>query len=147
MQGIKEKENALFCSMKKIFTILLVLGLATGIGLFFLKADRTYPNVLAQSKIQSILKVSDVEYKVSLSQGSSAYDLMEAAKTQGLNFQERQFAGLGVFIDEINGVKSSQKDGKYWIYYINGQKAQVGISSYIIKPNDVISWKYEKSTY
>ena len=50
---------------------------------------------------------------------------------------------MGKFIETINGVKGNGDQN--WIYYVNGQKAQVGVSNYKIKPGDVVSWKYEEN--
>lgn len=64
-------------------------------------------------------------------------------KDYPFTFSGKEYSGLGFFVEEINGVKNNTQEGRYWIYYINGKKAQVGISSYILKPNDIIMWKYE----
>lgn len=54
---------------------------------------------------------------------------------------------MGEFVEEINGIKNNQATGEYWIYYINGESAKMGVSNYIIKPNDVIKWNYEKANF
>ena len=65
------------------------------------------------------------------------------ARDTDFTFSGKKFGGdLGLFVEEINGVKNNSD--KYWVYYINDTKAQVGISNYIIQPNDLIEWKYEK---
>ena len=46
-------------------------------------------------------------------------------------------------IEEINKVKNGGE--KNWIYYVNGKKAEIGVSNYKIKEGDVVSWKYENS--
>ncbi len=94
------------------------------------------------------LYVGDKEYKIALKENSSVYDLMLALKQSGqLDFKGRNSAGLGFFVEEINGVKNNPRDNTFWIYYINGKAAEVGISNYHLKPNDIITWKYEKSLY
>ena len=68
---------------------------------------------------------------------------MTKLKSEGeVSFSGKEYSSMGFFVEEINGVKNDNLAGKYWIYYINGQSAQVGISNYIIKPNDLIEWKY-----
>lgn len=136
--------------MRKILKILVVVvGLVT-IGYFAFK-DRTNQNVLPIRQIQgdtiqSSLRIGDLVYKISLPSGSSVYDLMNLAlKSTQFRFEGKKFPGMGFFVDEINGIKQDARRGKYWIYYINDKEAQVGVSTYIIKPNDVISWKYEAS--
>jgi len=55
-------------------------------------------------------------------------------------FKDKTYAGMGKFIEEINGKKNGEKN---WIYYVNNIKANIGISNYKIKSGDVVSWKYE----
>ena len=47
---------------------------------------------------------------------------------------------MGKFIESINDLKNGEKN---WIYYVNGEKANIGVSNYKIKSGDVVSWKYE----
>ena len=67
---------------------------------------------------------------------------MEKLKSEGkINFVEKNYTGMGKFIESINGIKNGEKN---WIYYVNGQKANIGVSNYKIKNGDIVSWKYEK---
>ena len=95
-----------------------------------------------------VLEIEEQQYPIQISPGGSAYDLMLIAKEQGLmSFSSRDYGGdLGQLIEEINGIKNSVREKKYWIYYINGQKAQIGISNYHPNAHDIISWKYEDET-
>lgn len=75
---------------------------------------------------------------------SSVYDALYKLNLDNkIKVEFKNYSGLGYFVDSINGKGSDKLHGKYWIYYINGVKAQTGISSYILKLNDVITWKYE----
>jgi hypothetical protein len=58
-------------------------------------------------------------------------------------FKEKNYSGMGEFIEEINNQKNNGE--KNWIYYVNDKKANIGISNYKINPGDVVSWKYETS--
>lgn len=113
--------------------------------------DRTYDAVLStqieqNNLIPVSLIVGEERYEVQVSPGSSVYDLMKYAEAQnGLEFKGRSFSGMGFFIEEIQGKAQNNRAGMYWIYSINGKKAEVGVSNYIIQPNDVISWSYEQS--
>ncbi len=76
--------------------------------------------------------------------GSTGHDAMLALQLiYGVEFTGHDFGTLGFFIESIGGIKNDTLKGKYWIYYINGSKAQIGISNYIVQPNDIITWKYE----
>lgn len=67
---------------------------------------------------------------------------LEAMKTSGIDFKTKTFSGLGEFVEEIGGLKNDPQEGKYWIYFINGETAKLGISTQIVMPGDLIEWKY-----
>jgi len=94
------------------------------------------------------LKVGDKEYDTTLPVNSTVYELMLTLKQDGqLDFKGKDSAGLGFFVEEINGLKNDPANNTYWIYYVNGRAGQIGISFYHLKANDIISWKYEKSPF
>lgn len=139
------------------FLIILVIALSLFLVLFkegdrsfdseSLRLEETQERVLPQEEalLSISLSLPDVQYEVSVLEGSTVYDLMDkASKEYGFSFSGKNFPGIGFFIEEIKGVRQDTRKGLYWIYSINGQKAQVGISNYILKPHDVITWTYEK---
>jgi hypothetical protein len=88
------------------------------------------------------LEIEKESYKGEVIEGESVYDFMNRLKERNvINFKEKTYAGLGKFIEEINGIKGNGE--KYWIYYVNGEKAKIGVSIYKLNPGDVVSWKYE----
>lgn len=92
--------------------------------------------------------IGEKKYEIAVSENSTVYDLMNSLKQRGdINFNGKTSAGLGFFVEEINGQKNNTNTNTYWIYYINGEAAGVGISNYILKPGDIISWKYEKPQF
>lgn len=102
---------------------------------------------MAEEKVKAVLIVSGNKYEAAIKPGSSAYDLMNALKEQKkIDFKSNNYSGLGVFIEEINGVRNNQ-GGMNWLYYVNGQPAKIGVSYYMVKANDVIEWKYEKKSF
>lgn len=124
------------------------------IGLTFLgvvSGDRTNTDVLSlqesqkqENFIEATLTVEGKIYTVSLPEASSVYELMaRAQETSDFQFKGREFPGLGFFVQELNGVAENPRQGTFWIYYINGEKAKVGISAYAVKADDIISWEYE----
>ena len=132
-------------------TLLFVVLLGGGVALIGALQDRTLNNVPAplgqqaqEQGISVVLEVPEVRYSITLSKGSSVYDLLVKAQEETeFRFSGKDFIGLGFFVEEINGKEQNPRAGKYWIYYINDQKAEVGISIYKLKSHDVISWKYE----
>lgn len=55
---------------------------------------------------------------------------------------ETETGDYGEYIISINDKK--QENNYYWNYYINGEYASIGVSSYKIKENDVYTFKLEK---
>jgi len=160
---------------KTVFSIfgfsILLIGI--GVGVFVVTSqhitsrstfeDRTTANVLAlQPQIEeavlsaplsktstsyiAFLEVQDKRYESNISQNISVYDFMiQLQEAQDFQFSGKDFFGVGFFVEEINHVVEDTRNRVYWIYYINDQKAKVGVSSYTINPNDIITWKYEKA--
>jgi len=78
-------------------------------------------------------------YQLQVTNTSTAIEAMKGAE---LNFKTKNFSDLGEFVEEINGMKNDPHAGKYWMYFINGESAKLGISTQIVKPGDLIEWKY-----
>lgn len=146
----------IFSDMKGIFArygLFAVLSIsAGGFAFFSFIWGRTGYDVLplanqetwAQEQVAVFLDFQGERYKAELTAGSSALDLMEYARQSGqFSFEGREYPGIGFFVDEVAGIKQDPRERKYWIYYINGKKATVGVSSYKLQEGDVISWKYE----
>lgn len=54
---------------------------------------------------------------------------------------------LGYFVTMIDGIYDNPNNpNDYWLYYINGQVAPVGIDSYFVKDGDMISFDYVPAT-
>lgn len=88
------------------------------------------------------------EFNIDALSGSTVYEAMLLLHAKGLlPIVFKQFAGLGAFVQSINGLENSAKNNQFWIYYINGKAATLGISSIKLNPNDYITWKYEESKF
>ncbi|MBI2990424.1 MAG: DUF4430 domain-containing protein [Candidatus Magasanikbacteria bacterium] len=93
------------------------------------------------------LKIKEENYEMDVGVNASLYEAMNetAQKNPGFTFTSKNFGpGLGFFIESINELSNNTKEKQYWIYYINGVKAQIGVSAYHIKQDDIIEWNYEK---
>ncbi|MFZ3015460.1 MAG: DUF4430 domain-containing protein [Minisyncoccia bacterium] len=102
-----------------------------------LKQNSPDPN----SKIITLL-INEAKYTTNISEETSVYDFMDKLRTEGkIYFKDKTYSGMGKFIEEINGIKNGEK---YWIYYVNNKKANIGVSNYKINEGDIVSWKYEK---
>lgn len=47
---------------------------------------------------------------------------------------------FGPFVESINSVSGG---GKYWVFYVDGQMANVGAGEYKTKGGEKIEWKFE----
>ncbi len=100
-----------------------------------------------EEKIKAVMIIGGVKYDIAVKPGSSAHDVLNLLKLENkVNFSGKNYAELGFFVEEINGLKNDPA-GKNWVYYVNGSPAQVGSSNYLIKNNDIIEWKYEKKSF
>lgn len=100
-------------------------------------------NEVDEKIIEVSLKVQDKTYIQKIKEKSSAYELMNQLKNQGLTFTANEYSDLGFFITEINGVKEDRKSKNYWTLYLNNKEATVGVSKLILKAGDSIEWKLE----
>ena len=84
------------------------------------------------------------QYKtLSLSSGDTVLDAMKTMQKhpQKIPFKTRGSGEL-TFITEIDLIRN-EGNGKNWVFYVNGQRANVGVGSYKLQANDRIVWKYE----
>lgn len=98
----------------------------------------------AEKLIPITFVFKNASYSVNVKEYTTGYEAMQKlASTTAFTFKATYNSGLGYFIDEINGVPNTSRT--FWIYYVNGKEATVGISMYIMKPGDSINWRYENS--
>ncbi len=100
--------------------------------------------------ITAKLLVNTEEYSTLTPPSSTLYDFMKllaADSKKPFLAEYKNYPGMGMFVESINGVKNDNQTQTYWIYYINGAVAKIGISQYIVQPNDIITWKFEKSKF
>lgn len=102
----------------------------------------------ATSTIRIKININGNEYTENYFENTSVYRYLEILKeNKKIDFTSQDYGEMGSLVEEINGLKNSVTDNKYWFYYVNGASASVGASQYILKPSDTIEWKYEKSNF
>ena len=75
-------------------------------------------------------------------EAGSLESLMEKRRADGLlAYESRSYPSLGSFIESIDGLKNG--GGSYWMLYLNGVSASVGMSQATVVPGDHIEWRYE----
>ncbi|MGH7249731.1 MAG: DUF4430 domain-containing protein [Minisyncoccia bacterium] len=103
-------------------------------------------NSQGAESVKTVLLINDIRYEGIIASKESVYDFMSMLRNEGkINFIEKSYSGMGMFIVSINGIKGGAD--RSWIYYVNDKEAGIGVSNYKINPGDVVSWKYEKSIY
>ena len=99
-------------------------------------------NKKEEKKIKITFIIIDKKYETEIKEGDSVFLAMQENKVNKVfDFTYTETLGLGSFITGINNQLGSP--GKYWMYYVNGLKASVGASQYILKEGDIISWQQE----
>lgn len=106
------------------------------------KKEQVQKESLNSTNLQVTVFVNQEKFSKEIPENSTVYDLLVDLDREGkIDFVFKEFSGLGFLVESISGVKSGS--GKYWIYYVNGKKAETGISNYKLKNSDSISWKLE----
>jgi len=103
------------------------------------------PESETKNNIQVVLNVLGKTYTTKLKEGATVYDAMsdiKNTKENNFSFISKEYSGLGIFVDEINGIKGVS--GKYWVYSVNGKEASVSVSKYILKGGDNILWEQKE---
>jgi hypothetical protein len=89
------------------------------------------------------LSVGDEFYSANILENSNVIDAMEKiALESGLEFETKNYPGLGEFVESINGVRNGS--GNYWFLYVNGNSSSVGASQYILSSGDAIEWRFQE---
>lgn len=73
-------------------------------------------------------------------EGKTALELL--ATEHQVDYQTSEF---GAFVSEIDGIKNTSDT--FWMFYVNGNLAEVSADKYATKAGDKIEWKYEKSPF
>ncbi len=146
--------------MKKINIFLLIGGLAIFISagcLIFL--DKIVPagfqekteTYQTEVKKEVSLIIDDGEgnidsFQSDFKKGMTAFDLLkEKTEESGLTLKTKTY-DIGILI-EVIGDKENGQDGKYWLYYVNGEMPMVSADKRELKPDDKVEFKFEKSTF
>lgn len=135
--------------MKKLFPLLLVSVIfCSGCQLEQKKIplSEPTPQVLPADEKRSakiiqriILPGSEKEEELIVVRNvESALDILK--RTHRVDIQTYSF---GDIVNGVDGV-SGGKDGRYWIYYINGKQSDIGAGEYEVKDGDTIIWKLQK---
>jgi len=119
------------------------------IGQFFPEEEVRISQEKPENKVTLVIdggegspRVFEAEFK----EGMTAFDLLRN-KTEELNIAlKTKTYDVGIFI-EVIGDKENGQDGKYWMYYVNGEMPMVAADKKEIKAGDKVEFKFEKSPF
>ena len=145
--------------MKKNVKIIIGIGifliLVAGVIFSFQnKADleeKSNDQILEEGTINATLIIDYGEGKIErfdreIKQGISVFDLLKKeAEKSGFTLKTKIY-DIGIFIEAI-GDKENGQDGKYWLYYINGEMPMVSADNMEIRAGDKIEFKFEESQF
>lgn len=85
-------------------------------------------------------------FEAEFNEGMTAFDLLKI-KAEELNIVlKTKTYDIGTLVETIRDKENGQ-DGKYWMYYVNGEMPMVAADKKEIKPGDKIEFKFEKSPF
>ncbi len=147
--------------MKKNVFIAIGVGIIIVIiGSWLLFSDNSWqPNikekenssVLETAEKKATLIINDGEkelktFEIEFVEGETAFGLLKN-KTEELNIiLKTKTYDIGTMI-EVIGDKENGQDGKYWLYYVNGQMPMVAADKNELKSGDKVEFKFEKSSF
>jgi len=106
--------------------------------------SRPQENQNKNKALTATVFVENTAYTAFFEKDHKVIDLMRyLAENTNFSFSGVDHGSLGFFVESINGLPNDKQTRKYWIYYINGQKAKTGVSNYAPNNSDIIEWKYE----
>lgn len=124
-------------NIKKILLPLILISLVLSVILFIkYKQTDLRSNTPSETNYATLKIEENTIYDISDYVGTTALEAIQnkvevVAKGDGVN----------AFITSIAGRQANTNKKEFWEFKVNGQQAQVGAGSYIIKNHDQIEWK------
>jgi len=146
--------------VKKYLLVLLSLFLAFIAGWFVLFRTIQNPSTIHQSYENQEAKETEQEIEIKLifdenneltssylpwKDKVTAYSLLtKLIEENNLEIETEQY-DFGIFIKSIDGKENS--NDMAWIYFVNGESGQVAADNMVVKPGDVVEWKYTEPKF
>lgn len=140
--------------MKKSIYLGGLIILALALAMFSDKIRQLYPqqeieNIQGSAEVVLIIESgpeSQLVFQDEFKTGMTAFSLLkEKAEGSGLVLETKSY-DIGVMIEAIGGKENGQ-EGKYWLYYINGEMPMVSADKQELKPGDKVEFKFEESSF
>ena len=150
------KKNNIFLAIAIIFIITVVwVLLSNSVNLFVQeeKIEIFQEQIKEQGQIKNKAtlivdggKELFYEAEVEFEEGMTVFDLLNN-ELEKLNLVLKfETYDLGIFIEAI-GDKENGEDGKYWLYYVNGETPMLASNKNKIETGDEIEFKFEESIF
>ena len=139
----------------KLFLLALVVVLAVSVLTACTqtsKVEEETTTEVTEDSMEEMVEVvinngEDVKtYELKYEEGLTAYDyLMKVAEENDLELKTTEY-DFGISVDGIGGMVGGT-DGKYWMYYIDGQSAPVAVDKQEVDAGVTVEFKFEKSEF
>lgn len=137
-----------FFKLVIIFIVAFILG--ASFAYYFVSRQAFSPAVQEGTDSVSIMfdygndKIDVTSLSIPTANATLFDVLKKASDDKKIKFNYKDYGGsLGIFIQSINEVAGTEE--RYWQYWVNNVYAQVGASSYVVQPGDIIIFKLIKS--
>lgn len=106
--------------------------------------ERTVETPNGQATVPAITQVTFTvvgggTYTASVPVGATVQGAMDVA---GVPYTTKGFGGMGAYVTSVDGIVEDEQAGMYWILYIDGAPAGLGISSAQVGSH--MTWRLEK---
>lgn len=79
---------------------------------------------------------------IGFTQGDTIFAAMQSElNKKNVPFEFKQYSGLGTLVTKI-GSKENGGGKRYWQYWVNGKHPDIGADQQLLKPGDVVEWKF-----
>lgn len=128
-----------------LVALVFIVGFGVGAAVDLPAFNPTTLNTSGSSSVSVMLDYGDgavATYSAPLSSGENVFQVTEKiTKDNDLAFESKTYEGLGALITRISEKENGTAD-RYWQYWVNHQKPEVGASAYILQPGDFVEWKF-----
>ncbi|MCX6764133.1 MAG: DUF4430 domain-containing protein [Candidatus Nealsonbacteria bacterium] len=150
MATINFKKIIIFTTV--LIGILLIISVAFIFYLkvpFFQEQEKKLPEQnqeIIEEKLLLAINYGGENTEADFKEGMTVFDLLKnGSEKLNLALKIKNY-DMGIFIEAIGG-KENGEDGRYWMYYVNGEMPMVSADKYQLKPADKVEFKFEKSKF
>lgn len=80
------------------------------------------------------------EEQVDLTQ---SFEVFEGTVLSEIMIENYEVVEENGFVESLEGFEQNPEEDMYWMYYVNGEAADVGMNDYVLQDNDEVEWRLE----